>query len=368
MRSKQHHSPAQRGEDGDGGGGGRPSIAISMGDPMGIGPEVIVKALAIPEIRKLARYRVVGVAGALEAAAQRAGIEPFWWSVEHDSPVAATAWTHDVLVLDDSGGGSWCDGGVSEPTKRGGELSFAFVERAIAMTKRDDELACDAIVTAPISKKAWSLAGKGRYPGHTELLAVRFGAKRSAMMFQSDVLNVVLVTAHVPLMALRNEITIGRVFDAIDLGHEACLKLGIVKPRIAVCGLNPHAGEQGVMGDEEERLIEPAIRLACDAGMRVEGPMPADTVFAKAISREGKRARYDLVVAMYHDQGLIPVKLLAWDRAVNVTLGLRVPRTSPDHGTAFDIAGQNKADASSMACAIRLAVRMAGAGVKAGGA
>jgi len=175
------------------------------------------------------------------------------------------------------------------------------------------------------------------------------------MMFVSPRLRVVLASAHVPLMGVRDVLTIGRVHQAIDLGHAACLDLGVARPRVGVCGLNTHAGESGAMGDEETRIIEPAIGIARDAGADVRGPFPADTIFQRAVGGE-----FDLIVAMYHDQGLIPVKLLDWDRAVNVTLGLPTTRTSPDHGTAFDIAGQNRGDPGSMIEAISLASRLAG--------
>lgn len=174
------------------------------------------------------------------------------------------------------------------------------------------------------------------------------------MMFVSPKLNVVLATVHIPLMDIRNKLTIGCVFDPIELGHRACLSLGIAKPRVAVCGLNPHASENGQFGDEEQRVITPAIEMARDTGIDVHGPFPGDTVFNDAAA-----GRYDLVVAMYHDQGLIPVKLLCFDEAVNVTLGLPIVRTSVDHGTAFDIVGQNKANAGSMKAAIQLAAKLA---------
>jgi 4-hydroxythreonine-4-phosphate dehydrogenase len=169
-------------------------------------------------------------------------------------------------------------------------------------------------------------------------------------MFVGPRLRVVLATVHLPLMDIRNALTIGRVFDAIDLGVEGCRQVGIERPRVAVCGLNPHAGEGGLLGDEEERLIRPAIGHAVEAGMDVKGPFPADTVFGAAVA-----GRFDLVVAMYHDQGLIPVKLIARDETVNMTVGLPIVRTSPDHGTAFDIAGKGIADAGSMKASLLLA-------------
>ncbi|MEC9374506.1 MAG: 4-hydroxythreonine-4-phosphate dehydrogenase PdxA [Planctomycetota bacterium] len=338
----------------------RPRIAISMGDPLGIGPEVVAKALSDPEIRRMARFVVHGMAGPMHAAAELAGIEANWWRVQHDSPLVETSQRHDVVVLDSDASevAAAVEDGPdrARPTRAGGEASFQFVERAIADAKRPegDPRRVDAIVTAPISKQSWAMAGRGKYAGHTELLTTRFGVKRSAMMFVAPQMKVILATVHIPLMDLRNALTIGRVFDPIDLGNDACIAMGIERPRIAVCGVNPHAGEGGLFGDEETRLIEPAIRMAVDAGIDASGPYPADTVFNAALAR-----KFDLVVAMYHDQGLIPVKLLARDEAVNMTVGLPVVRTSPDHGTAFDIAGKNLADPGSMKAAIALAAKMA---------
>lgn len=334
-----------------------------MGDPGGIGAEVTVKALADRAVRDAARWRIFGVGSAMHAAAERAGIDPFWWRVGADSALVETTRSHDVTLVDFEPADAPLSHAAS-PTKTGGELSFRFVEEGIAAARRKsgDPLRVDGLVTGPISKEAWSLAGRGKYPGHTELLASRFGVKRFGMMFVSDHLRVILVTAHLPLMEIRNALTIGRVHDAIDLGHEACRRLGISRPRIAVCGLNPHAGESGILGDEEERIITPAILVAQQQGIDARGPFPGDTVFRDAIPRPGsggRPARYDLVVAMYHDQGLIPVKLLFRDEAVNVTVGLPAVRTSPDHGTAFDIAGKGVADAGSMRAAMLLAARMA---------
>ncbi|HHN78238.1 MAG TPA: 4-hydroxythreonine-4-phosphate dehydrogenase PdxA, partial [Phycisphaerales bacterium] len=244
---------------------------------------------------------------------------------------------------------------VNEPTRLGGELSFRWVCDAIdaAMLPPGTPGRVDGIVTAPICKAAWHLAGHTRWPGHTELLASRLNASRVAMMFAGPSLRVVLATVHIPLMEVRDVLTIGAVHNAIDLGVWGCRRLGVENPRVAVCGLNPHAGENGLLGDEEDRLITPAIEVARGQGVRVEGPFPADTIFARAVAGE-----FDLVAAMYHDQGLIPVKLLERDRAVNITAGLPVVRTSPDHGTAFDIAGRGVADAGSMTAAIETALRM----------
>lgn len=335
----------------------KPVIGITLGEPGGIGAEVIVKALADPAVRGLARFVVYGLNELMAYAADLAEIDVCWHRLQHDSPRAGYDLTHGVVVLDydEFSPLSSRDHG---PSKRGGQASMRFLDDAIAATRRPvEEGGIDALVTAPICKESWKLAGF-RFPGHTELLQNRSKAKRVAMLFRAQTadldLNVVLATIHVPLMELRHLLTIGCVFDPIDLGHAALQRLGIASPRIAVCGLNPHAGENGQFGDEEQRIITPAIEMARTLGIDVSGPFPADTVFTPGI-----RKKYDLIVAMYHDQGLIPVKMLAFDDAVNVTLGLPLIRTSVDHGTAFNIAGQNKANPGSMKAAIREAVRMA---------
>jgi 4-hydroxythreonine-4-phosphate dehydrogenase len=331
-----------------------PVIGITMGDPLGIGPEVVVKALADPAIRRLASFVVYGRNDVLLAAAERAGASTDWFRVDAGSERAQRGSVLQPLVLDYVQDGS-LDRSRPGPTRLGGLLSKGFVEDAILDAQRpaSDPRHLSAIVTGPISKESWSLAGF-KWPGHTELLAFRTKAKRHAMMFSSPRLRVALATAHVPLTGVHQVLTIGKVYDPIDLGHQWCRRLGIAKPRIAVCGLNPHAGEHGMFGDEEDRVIRPAIDAARSHGIDVHGPFPGDTVFIAAAAGD-----WDLVVAMYHDQGLIPVKLLGWDKAVNVTVGLPIVRTSPDHGTAFDIAGQGKASEGSMKAAIELAVRMA---------
>jgi len=333
----------------------KPTIAVTLGDPGGIGPEVIVKALADPDLRRRGRFRVYGPAAALDAAASAAGIDPYWNRSAHSLPVVSTAGGQNVTVLDYAAGETF----PREANRASGELSFRLVEDSIVDARREqgDDRRVNAVVTGPISKLAWNMAGQGQYPGHSELLAMRTGAKRFGMMFVSPRLRVILATAHLPLMDIRNALTIEKVFDAIDLGNDACKKLGVAAPRIAVCGLNPHAGEGGMLGDDEMRVIEPAIRAARERGIDARGPFPGDTVFNAAVN-----GHFDLVVAMYHDQGLIPVKLLDRDRAVNVTVGLPMIRTSPDHGTAFDIAGSNRADAGSMKAAMELAIQMCARG------
>jgi len=332
----------------------RPTIGITMGDPAGIGPEIVIKALANRALHKHARFVIYGLNELLTYAADRQEVDPFWYRIQHDSERTGSRINDDVVVLDFDE----FDGLIRAPhsaSKMGGLASKSFVEEAItdALLPGDHPRHLDAIVTAPICKESWTLAGFN-WPGHTELFAYRCKVRRHAMMFVSPRLRVTLATTHIALNEIRNALTIGRVFDPIDLGNQACRDLGIERPRIAVCGLNPHAGERGQFGDEEARLIEPAIRVARDSGIDAQGPFPADTVFIRAASGD-----FDLVVAMYHDQGLIPVKLLGWDKAVNWTLGLPIIRTSPDHGTAFDIAGKNIASEGSMRAAIDLATTLA---------
>jgi 4-phospho-D-threonate 3-dehydrogenase / 4-phospho-D-erythronate 3-dehydrogenase len=326
----------------------RPTIAITMGDPAGIGAEVIVKALADPVLRHKARYIIYGMNELLSYAADLAEYDAFWWRDQFNGRLRS--YPHDVVVVDYDQY-SMLGSAIRSPSKMGGEASMRFCMDAIDAAQKK---LVDAVVTAPIAKESWKLAGY-HYPGHTELFAQRTGSRRFAMMFTGGPLKVVLATVHVPLMGLWGRLNIGAVFQPIELIHEAMVNwFGFENPRIAVAGVNPHASENGQFGDEEERIIEPAILMAKDQGINVSGPYPPDTIFLA--HRDGK---FDAVVAMYHDQGLIPVKLLAFDRAVNVTLGLPIIRTSPDHGTAFDIVGRNRAHPGSMRAAIELAIELA---------
>lgn len=333
----------------------KPVLGITLGDPAGIGPEVIVKALADPAVRKLARFVVFGMNEQLAYAADAAEIDPYWHRLQHDADRASHALVHDVVVLDYDEL-SMLSSLQHQPSKQGGQHSRRFIDDALAAVRKPIEQGgIDAIVTAPISKSSWKLAGFDRWPGHTEYFQHKTKAKRAVMFFDSPKIRVALATVHCALMDVRNVLTIGRVFDAIDLGHQATRQILGREPKIAVCGLNPHAGEDGLFGDEETRIIRPAIEVARKAGIDARGPLPADTLFTPKNLR-----KYDLFVAMYHDQGLIPVKMLAFDEAVNTTLGLPVIRTSVDHGTAFDIVGQNKADPGSMKAAVRLAAQLVG--------
>ena len=331
----------------------RPLIALTMGDPAGIGPELIARCLSDVELRQAARFIVYGSAAALTLAEDRCTIHGNWFQADA-AAVPDSPWREDAMVLDDE---QFSDvvNLAPEPSKKGGLASKKWVENAIsdAMQGPSHVRHTDAIVTGPISKQAWDMAGY-TWPGHTELLAARTRSKHACMVFESPCLRVALATVHVPLMTLRNLLTIGCVFNPIQQGFEACRMLGLEAPRIAVCGLNPHAGEGGILGDEETRVIAPAIAMARERGIDAHGPFPADTIFGQA--RDGA---WDLVVAMYHDQGLIPLKLLGGGAAVNWTVGLPIIRTSPDHGTAWDIAGRACASAASMRCAIELAIRLA---------
>ncbi len=344
-----------------------PTIGVTMGDPAGIGAEVIVKALADPEIRKLGRFVIFGFNELMAYCADLAEIEPFWWRDQHER---LRPYDHDVVVLDYDEF-SFLGMDVHAASKHGGVASMKFVVDAIEAARTER---IDAIVTGPICKESWKLAGFTRWPGHTELLAEKTNARRYAMMFVANPpqpggtgpaggaptpphkgLRVVLCTIHEALFELRHSFKIGTVFDPIDLAHQALRDwFGIEHPRIAVCGLNPHAGENGQFGDEEKRIIEPAILMARQHGIDAQGPFSADTIFYKAA-----QGAYDIVVAMYHDQGLIPVKLLDFNNSVNLTLGLPIIRTSVDHGTAFDIVGKNRADPGSMKAALSMACRIA---------
>jgi 4-hydroxythreonine-4-phosphate dehydrogenase len=322
-------------------------IGVTMGEPAGIGPEVVVKALVEPEIRKAARFIIFGMNEQLCYAADKAEIEPFWGRYQHEK--ISRDYPHKVVVADydEHPVPSWIKG----PSAVGGEASIHFCIDAIEAAKAG---IIDAVVTGPISKTSWKLAG-AKWPGHTEMLADKCKSPRKVMMFVAGPLKVALATIHRALFEVRHEFTIGRVFEPIDLLNIALKEyFDIENPKIGVAALNPHAGEGGQFGDEEQRIISPAILLAQEQGINCHGPFPADTLFLRAA-----RGEFDAVVAMYHDQGMIPVKLLAFEEAVNITLGLPIIRTSPAHGTAFDIVGKNIADPSSMMAAITTAIKMA---------
>lgn len=318
-------------------------VGITMGDAAGIGPEIVVKAwaagLAAPAV-------VYGDPGALRRAAAALGADVAVSAVE--SPGTGSTDPRQMPVVA-------CSAPLPEDLPIGrvsaaaGRAAYDYVCRAI-----DDAAAgrLRAIVTAPLNKKSLR-AGGVDFPGHTEILAQRTGTADYAMMLANDELRVLLVTIHIPLAEVAPRITLEAESRAIALAQRACRQMGIDRPRIAVAGLNPHAGEGGRFGREDADVIAPAVQAARRAGMDVSGPLPGDTVFMRA-----RRGEFDIVVAQYHDQGLIPIKYLGIDQGVNVTVGLPFVRTSVDHGTAFDIAGQGVADPASLRAAFGLALAM----------
>ena len=322
-------------------------IGITMGDAAGIGPEVVVKALADPVIRRIGKFIIFGMNEQLVYAADRAEIEPFWGRHQHEK--ISRDYPHKVVVADydEYSVPPW----IKRPSIAAGEASIRFCLDAIDAARAG---IIDAVVTAPINKTSWKLAG-ATWPGHTEMLAQRCKSQRVAMMFVAGPLKLALATIHESLFEVRHKFTIGCVFEPIDLLNTALQEyFDIENPKIGVAALNPHAGESGQFGDEEQRIISPAILLAQEVGINCLGPFPADTLFLRAVHGE-----FDGVVAMYHDQGMIPVKLLAFEEAVNITIGIPIIRTSPAHGTAFDIAGKNLASPAGMKSAITTAIQMA---------
>jgi 4-hydroxythreonine-4-phosphate dehydrogenase len=287
----------------------KPRVAITVGDPSGIGPEVAAKAAADPRVL--------------------AACEP----IVYGSP-DASRFAPGVL------------------SGEAGRAAYDIIVRAVDDARRG---VVQAMATAPVNKEAFRLAGLP-WSGHTDLLAHLTGAPHVAMMFHSEALRVVLATVHIALADVPRALTAASLEATIGLTARELPRFGIPRPRIAVAGLNPHAGEHGLFGGEEQTAIRPAIEACRKRGIDVDGPFPGDTVFVRA-----RRGDFDIVVACYHDQGLIPVKLVAFGHAVNVTLGLPIVRTSVDHGTAFDIAGKGVADPESMIAAVLLAARLAAA-------
>ena len=327
---------------------GKPIVAITMGDTAGVGPEVCLHALNHPEICGECTPVVFGDAAILARVATATGQALNALTVKRVEDLVDLV--HPAVVdLGDGSGGTVVPGTISDQT---GRASFLYINAAI-----DAALAgrVAAVTTAPINKEALHRAGV-RYPGHTEIFADRAGSKRWCMMQYSDEITCTFVTVHVGYSEVPALLTEARILEVIELSAEGLQRIRGRKARVVVCGLNPHAGEHGLFGNrEEERIILPAIEQARARGIQVEGPLPPDTAFLPA-----KRRTTDVFVCMYHDQGHIPVKALAFDTAVNTTLGLPIIRTSVDHGTALDIAWQGRANPSSLFSAIRLAIRLAG--------
>lgn len=337
------------------------TIAITTGDPAGIGPEIVLKALLSFLQRGNGCFIIDGIetlpvitgdASVIGDAIKRFRL-PFKVEIIENSdehlrkPKAESRNKRNTLFCIDAR--SLRSFAKCRPDADNGAAAVGYIKKAVelALSKK-----VDAIVTAPVSKEALKLAGYP-WPGHTEMLAELTSAKDFAMMFSGGPLKLILATIHVPLIDVPGLITRKRVLKTIRLAKRACDMLMINNPRIAVAGLNPHAGEAGILGREELREIAPAVNKAREEGLPVYGPFPPDVIFHKAYHGE-----FDIIVCMYHDQGLIPLKMIAFDKGVNVTVGLPIIRTSPDHGTAYDIAWKGVADPSSMIEAIRMANRL----------
>jgi 4-hydroxythreonine-4-phosphate dehydrogenase len=319
-------------------------IAITMGDPGGVGPEIVIKAISSETVRRKIIPVVIGSENILVEASGITGIQ-----VEFIKDVKLTgddisADQSYLIPIDDMN--TFKKGEASEA---GGAASVECIRKAVTLCMDRN---VDAIVTAPISKEALHFAGYS-WPGHTEMIAELSNSPKVGMLFIGKSLKVILVTIHVPLSSVAGLITEERVYETILLAERGCRMLSIASPIIGIAGLNPHASEGGLFGVQEETHIYPAIEKARQEGLTVHGPFPPDTVFKRALDGE-----FDIVVAMYHDQGLIPFKILHFETGVNATIGLPMIRTSPDHGTAYDIAWRGIASPSSMIEALLVAERM----------
>ncbi|SFM46888.1 4-hydroxythreonine-4-phosphate dehydrogenase [Gracilibacillus orientalis] len=326
----------------------KPIIGITMGDAAGVGPEVIVKSLQHKEFYEQAHPIVIGDAKMLERAAEVLNIEIKVNKIDQQAVLAETTFGEiecvdlDLLPADLPFG---------EVSADAGDAAFQYLKTAIELA---NDKKIDAICTAPLNKEALHKGGH-IYPGHTEILAELTNTKDFSMMLSSPKLKVIHVTTHMGLIDAINRIEPERVYKVIRLAHDTLTLSGVKQPKIGVCGINPHAGENGLFGNgEEEEKIDPAIKSAKEEGINVEGALPADTLFFRA-----QRGDFDIVVAMYHDQGHGPIKVLGLEAGVNITVGLPIIRTSVDHGTAFDIAGNGIVDDGSMVEALRQAIELA---------
>lgn len=326
-------------------------IVITMGDPAGVGPEIILKALNNRKVRDSAQYIIAGNRRVMAETAEKIAVD-FDYKIMNKKNVdfGKTPVFVETDVIKDS---------PVLPGKGSAKTGRASLSYILFGTHLCKEGVADAIVTCPISKSAIRKGGC-KYPGHTELIADLTGAEKVVMMLAGGGLRVALVTTHASISVLPQLVTRGEVFASIMVtNNDLVKKFGIKNPRIAVLGLNPHAGEEGMIGNEEELHIIPAIKEAAKKGINnITGPIAADTAFHRMLAGE-----FDAILAMYHDQGLGPLKTIAFDSGVNITLGLPIIRTSVDHGTAFDIAGSGKASENSLISAIDAAVKMAGAGL-----
>jgi len=320
-------------------------LAVTMGDPAGIGPEIAVKAFADPD-RQVPSV-VVGDTGLLKRTIDRLAAQLDLIPIAHPGEASCAPGTLEVIAASDLPN----DLPLGRVDARAGAAAYDYIKRAVSLAL---EGSISGVVTAPINKEALK-AAQVPYPGHTEMLADLSDTRDYAMMLFNDELRVILVTVHVALAEAIAKLTKERELRVIRLADRAARSLGVKAPRVAVAGVNPHAGEGGLFGQEEINVIHPAIQTARAEGIDASGPWPGDTVFMQA-----RQGRFDIVVAQYHDQGLIPVKYLGIEDGVNVTVGLPFVRTSVDHGTAFDIAGKGIADHSSLLVAMEQAALMAG--------
>jgi 4-hydroxythreonine-4-phosphate dehydrogenase len=325
----------------------KPLIAITMGDPAGIGPEIIAKVFDTVKIFSFCRPVVVGNTRIMRKIVKELGLELTAKSIRSLRSADPRRGHMDVLNTEniDMAKHAW-----GRPNASSGRAVVDYIKQATALALKR-EIA--AIVTAPINKEMMKAAGY-RYAGHTELLAALTGTKDFGMMFAGGGMHLILTTIHHALRDVPRLIKKQRVLRTIRLAHAAMRSLGIDRPRIGVAALNPHAGEGGLFGGEDMSEILPAVIMARGEGIDASDPLPADTIFHKA-----RNGRFDIVVAMYHDQGLAPLKMLAFGQTVNVTVGLPIIRTSVDHGTAYDIAGKGCADPASLLAAVKLAAQMA---------
>jgi 4-hydroxythreonine-4-phosphate dehydrogenase len=324
-----------------------PIIGITMGDATGVGPEVVVKSLMHDTVYKQCRPLVIGDAGRLERANEIVHGQIRVRRIKEAAEALYEQGTIDCIDL----GLIPADLPFGTLSAVAGDAAYQFIARAAKLAEAKE---IDAICTAPLNKEALH-AGGHKYPGHTEMLAHLTGVEEVSMMLVAPQLRVIHVTTHIGIIDAIRKIEPGLVQRTIERGNTTLIKAGIAKPRIGVCGINPHAGENGLFGyGEEEEKIIPAIKVLQEKGLDVTGPLPADTLFFRA-----GRGDFDLVVAMYHDQGHGPVKVLGLEAGVNVTVGLEVIRTSVDHGTAFDIAGKGIADEGSMLEALRQGAELA---------
>jgi 4-hydroxythreonine-4-phosphate dehydrogenase len=318
-------------------------VAVTMGDPAGVGPEIVAKVLADgPAVRAV----VIGDAAIMDRAVRLLDLPLRVNVIEHPAEAAFDPGVIDLVTASELPG----DLPFGELDPRAGDAAYRYVRRAVELALADE---VHAIATAPLNKEAMHRAGH-EYPGHTELLAELCDVQDYAMMLVGEDLRVVHVSTHVSLREAIERVTPEREATVIRLADAALRRLGFERPRVAVAGLNPHAGENGLFGSEDADRIAPAVQAAQQEGIDASGPWPADTVFMLA-----RRGRFDVVVVQYHDQGHIPIKLLGFDTGVNVTVGLPFFRTSVDHGTAFDIAGTGEADAGSLKAALELAAELA---------